>query len=142
MPDDRTYGFSRTDAYGLLELIGNGDAEFPEVVPRDLSSPGDIIEYTIDSMATSSEADYIGLEKATVTIRGGKPELIGTTVSVYDHSGCIFDAEDMEGYTGWAFLGQFRTLDELQDCDVLTPHHWAAFNRCCAPNSGTYRECV
>ena len=106
------------------------------------ASPGDIIEYTIDSMVTSSEADYIGLKKATVTIRGGKPELVGTTVSVYDHAGCIFDVEDMEGYTGWAFWAPFRTLDELQDCDVLTPHHWAAFNRCCAPNSGTYRECV
>jgi hypothetical protein len=141
MPDDRTYGFSRTDAYGLLELIGNGDAEFPEVVPRDLGSPGDRIEYTINSMSTSSEPDFIGLKKASVTVRVGKAESLGTTVSVYDHSGCIFDENNMVGYTGWAFWGQAFTLDESKDCDALTPFHWSADNRCCAPDSGTYREC-
>lgn len=102
---------------------------------------GSFIEYTIDSMTTSSEPDYIGLKKATVTVRGGPGALVGETVSVYDHSGCIFDEAEMVGYTGWAFWGPFRTLDETKDCDVLTPSHWAACNRCCAPDSGTYREC-
>lgn len=102
----------------------------------------DTIEYTINSMETSVEPDYIGLQKASVTVQGGPAMLVGATVSVYDHSGCIFNLSEMEGYTGWAFWGQYFTLDETKDCDVLTPLHWAAYNRCCAPDSGTYRECA
>jgi hypothetical protein len=105
-------------------------------------SGSDLIEYTINSMITSAEPDYVGLKKATVTVRGGPAMLVGASVSVYDHSGCIFNEPEMEDYTGWAFWGQFRTLDVTKDCEVLTPKHWAAVNRCCAPNSGTYRECA
>jgi hypothetical protein len=100
-----------------------------------------VIEYTITSLVNSDEPDFNLLKKATVVVRGGPAGLVGTDVSVYDHSGCIFDEEDMEGYTGWASWSQYRTLDTNEDCEVLTPFHWAAFNRCCAPNSGTYRGC-
>lgn len=102
---------------------------------------GDLIEYTITSIVTSTEPDYVGLEKATVVVRGGPAGLIGTSVSVYDHSGCIFDEVSMVGYTGWAFRTQYRTLDTSKACEVLTPFHWAAINRCCDANSGTYRSC-
>jgi hypothetical protein len=101
---------------------------------------GDTIEYTIDSVTVSSEPDYIGLKKATVTVRGGRADLIGTTVSVYDHSGCIFDEEDMVGYTGWGAWGQAHSLDPLDEC-ALSPEHWFEINRCCAAGSGSYADC-
>lgn len=107
----------------------------------------DWIEYTITELTTSSEPDFSGLKRATVEVRGASPALapilIGESVYVYDHSGCIFDLppEDMVGFTGWGLWGQYRTLDGSKDCEVLTPEHWSAVNRCCAPDSGTYREC-
>lgn len=105
------------------------------------TSSAQIIEYTITSVAASTEPDFNGLEKATVVVRGGPAGLIGTTVDVYDHSGCIFDEPDMAGYTGWGFWSQYRTLDGSKACEELTPFHWAAVNRCCDANSGTYRSC-
>ena len=126
-------------------IIAAGADDIEDDVMRGFivsTSSAQIIEYTIASTTTSSEADYVGLTKATVTVRGGPAGLIGTTVSVYDHSQCIFDEIDMEGYTGWAYWSQYRTLDATKACEVLTPFHWAAFNRCCAPDSGTYRDCA
>lgn len=56
---ERTYGFSRQDAAELLQKIGSGDQEFPEVKPRGASGfvrdirlrvDGDnrVLEYTFD----------------------------------------------------------------------------------------------
>lgn len=102
---------------------------------------GTTIEYTIDGLAISDEPDYLGLKEATVTVRGGEPSLINTQVLVYDHSGCIFDLDDMVGFTGWAHWAPYATLDPEKACDAITPYHWAAINRCCDPDSGTYRDC-
>lgn len=102
-----------------------------------------IIEYTIDSIAEKSSGPYIGLIAANVTIRGvicGQGStLIGTTAEVIDHSGCIFDEADMTDYTGWAVSNmEYLSLDPGAATDEMTPCHYAAFNRCCAPGSGTY----
>ena len=136
---------------GGAMIIATGPDDIAQDVMRGfVASAGDAnewIEYTITSLATAdgTDPDFVGLKKATVEVRGAAPasalSLVGETVTVYDHSGCIFDEEDMEGYTGWALWGQYRTLDTSKDCDVLTPSHWAAINRCCAPDSGTYRDC-
>lgn len=102
---------------------------------------GATIEYTISSVATASSGPYTGLKVATVVIRGApcsRSNLIGTTASVVDHSGCIFDIEDMAGYTGWAAEMVFWSLDSAAECETVTPCHWAAINRCCAAGSGTY----
>jgi hypothetical protein len=99
------------------------------------------IEYTISSVTISSNPDYNGLKVANVTIHGGPASLIGTGALVYDHSGCIFEMENMEGYTGWGTWTRYRSLDTSKPCTDLTPFHWAAFNRCCAPDSGEYRTC-
>lgn len=104
---------------------------------------GAIIEYTIDSLTTKSSGPYIGLIAATVTIRGvicGKgASLINTSAEVIDHSGCIFDEEDMTGYTGWAATNmEYLSLDPAAEEGELTPCHNAAINRCCGPGSGTY----
>ena len=105
------------------------------------SSEAKIIEYTIISVAVSTDPLYAPLNVASVLIHLGPPELIGEVVDVVDHSGQLFDIESMDGYTGWAWWTQARTLDTEETCETLTPHHWAAINRVCEPNQGTYREC-
>lgn len=107
---------------------------------------GQIIEYVIDSLRVADaevedEAPYAGLTIASVTIKGaacGKGQ-VETEVDVVDHSGCIFDEEDMTGYTGWAASSmEYLSLDPEADPGEFAPCHYAAFNRCCAPDSGTY----
>lgn len=105
------------------------------------NSDGGTIEYTITSLTTASSGPYNGLKVATVVVRGapcGRSSLIGTSVEVVDHSGCIFDVDPMVGYTGWASEMVFWSLAAGADCETLTPCHWGAINRCCAANSGTY----
>jgi len=105
-----------------------------------------IIEYTIDSLDDKISGPYTGLIAATATVRGvicGRgAALINTQVEVIDHSGCIFDvAGEMVGYTGWAVSNmEYWSLDYTDAEGDMTPCHYAAFNRCCAPDSGTYRE--
>lgn len=106
-----------------------------------------IIEYTIDSLELQESGPYTGLIAAQVTIRGcicGKgATLINTTAEVIDHSGCIFDEEDMTDYTGWAAVDmEYLSLDAAAEDGELTPCHYAAINRCCAPDSGTYVDAV
>jgi len=130
---------------GPFVAIGLDDIE-TDVMRAFITAPGGggaTIEYTISSLATASSGPYTGLKVATVVIRGApcsRSSLIGTTASVVDHSGCIFDIEDMAGYTGWAAEMVFWSLDAEAACETATPCHWAAINRCCAPNSGDYAE--
>lgn len=107
---------------------------------------GGVIEYTITSLSTATSGPYDGLVIAAVVVKGApcnRSSLIGTTVNVVDHSGCIFDEASMAGYTGWAAEMVFWSLDAEADCETLTPCHWAAINRCCGSGSGTYAdECL
>lgn len=107
---------------------------------------GKSIQYTITSVTISSMPDFSGLKVADVVVRVGPPELVGETVSVYDHSGCVFDLpnDELPGFTGWAIWGRSISLDTSKSCTPtppLTPWHWAASNRCCDPDTGTYRDC-
>ncbi len=106
------------------------------------AAPGSgTIEFVIDSLTTAASGPYTGLKVATVTIKFppcNEPDLVETTAEVVDHSGCIFDEEDMTGYTGWASRVVGLSLDAEADCDTLTPCHWGALNRCCGPDSGNY----
>jgi hypothetical protein len=104
-------------------------------------SGGKTIEFTIISVSVSTDPDYAPLNVASVLVRGGPPDLVGEIVDVIDHSGQLFDIESMNGYTGWAHWVPYVTMDTEKPCDELTPHHWAAINRVCEPNQGTYREC-
>jgi hypothetical protein len=102
-------------------------------------------EYVITSLSTAVSGPYTGLVIASVVIKLAEDTaLIGTTVDVVDHSGCIFDEESMAGWTGWCAWGAAwsldPTLDPEQECETLTPKHWYAINRCCAANSGTYAD--
>ncbi len=100
------------------------------------------IEYVIQSIVIATGGPYTGLKVATVVVKGASDgALIETTVEVVDHTGCYFDDEtdeDMVGYTGQAQWGVFLSLEPEVECDTLTPFHWYATNRCCAPNTGIY----
>ena len=95
------------------------------------------IEYEIISTSTAgSSSPYNGLKVASVTIKGApcsRSSLIGTTVDVVDHSGCIFDltSEQLAGVWGWASERVFESLQSGVPAGTLTPCHWSADNRCC-----------
>jgi hypothetical protein len=102
-----------------------------------------IVEYVIDTLSEKSSGPYTGLMAASATVKGcicGQgATLIDTTIEVIDHSGCIFDIVDMTGYTGWAATNmEYLSLDSGASPGDLSPCHYAAINRCCAPDSGTY----
>lgn len=147
MLDEQTYGFNKADATELVQLIGGEDREHNDwhPVPND-GAGGGVIEYTITSLSTAASGPYTGLIIAAVVVKGApcnRSSLIGTTVNVVDHSGCIFDEASMAGYTGWGAEMVFWSLDAEADCETLTPCHWAAINRCCGSGSGTYAdECL
>lgn len=125
----------------LVTAIGPDDIE-TDVVRAFAglgSNGGGRIQYEILSLGSGTGA-YDGLISATVTVRCGPAGLIGQSVTVIDHSGCIFDEDAMAGYTGWAFWGRAWSLDPVADCETLTPAHWIADNRCCAPDTGTYAD--
>lgn len=93
------------------------------------------ITYTIDSIEVAVSGPYTGLTVATVTIKGTTPsipELIGTTVEVVDHSGCIFDLteERLIGLFGWATERVYMSLEAGHTTELTDPH-WDADNRCC-----------
>ena len=139
--DDQTYGFNKPDALELVQLIGNSDREHNDwhPVPND-GSPNSWIEFVVASQETKTSGPYFGLVVATVAIKGAPAgSLIDTSVDVVDHSGCIFD-QDVTGFTGWAQWGIYRSLDPEVECDVLTPYHYAAFQRCCSAGSGNYAD--
>jgi len=101
---------------------------------------GAIIGYTISSIRTAAttgdDKDYGGLKIATVTITEApcdRGDLIGTTVDVVDHSGCIFDVlvSELETNHGWGFEGVAESRDPEASEGQLTPCHWQAINRCC-----------
>lgn len=102
---------------------------------------GGVIEYKIVSTSTKSSGPYTGLKAASVIIHGApcdRPELIGETVEVIDHSANLFDETSMVDYTGWAAEMKFLSLASGAACDELTPCHWVAINRVCDPDTGIY----
>lgn len=101
---------------------------------------GSAIGFTIDSIRTAGDtgddAPYNGLEIATVTVVTApcdRSSLIGTTVDVVDHSGCIFDVavSELEINFGWAEEQIAESRASSASPGDLTPCHWAAINRCC-----------
>ena len=142
MPDERTYGFSIRDATELINGIRSSEDWYPEIKPRGGGKGGGVIEYEIVSLSTKASGPYTGLKAASAIVHGapcGRSSLIGETIEVIDHSGGLFDETGtMEGYTGWAAEMVFLSLASGAECDELTPCHWAAINRVCDPDTGTY----
>jgi hypothetical protein len=60
MINPRTYGFSKTDAEELLQVIGNGDAEYAEMKPRGKTGSGEssrLFRFTLNASLASGTAD-------------------------------------------------------------------------------------
>lgn len=98
---------------------------------------GRSIEFTIISISTAgTSSPYNGLTIAFVTVEGASPgleSLIGTTVDVVDHLGCVFDLSsgDLADAKGLADWKRFASLKSGAASGELTPGHWAALDRCC-----------
>ena len=124
---------------GRFVMAGDDDisTDVARVFIGDGTGAGSI-EYEIISTSTAgSSSPYNGLKVASVTIKGApcsRSSLIGTTVDVVDHSGCIFDltSEQLAGVWGWASERVFPSLASGASSGTLTPCHWSADNRCCA----------
>ena len=126
------------DDSGRFVMAGDDDidTDVARVFIGNGSSGGASIEYEIISTSTPSSGPYTGLKVASVTVMGApcsRSSLIGTTVDVVDHSGCIFDltSEELAGAWGWASERVFESLASGASPGELTPCHWSADNRCC-----------
>ncbi len=117
-------------------------SEEPWLFPPDSGGKCDSIEYEIQSLRVASsgdpdEAPFTGLTIATVLVKVAtvkRAKLIGTTVDVVDHSGCVFDLpqEDLVGVWGWGSWRVAESLDPAAGPGELTPPHFSADDRCCA----------
>ena len=123
---------------GRFVMAGDDDidTDVARVFIGDGAGGGASIEYEIDSVSTASSGPYTGLKVASVTVKGApcsRSSLIGTSVDVVDHSGCIFDltSGELAGVWGWASERVFPSLASGAPAGALTPCHWCADNRCC-----------
>lgn len=103
---------------------------------------GDTIvgEVTAQDVGTG---DFNGITYVDMTVYRAPPsrrDLVGTTVRVYDHPGCILDLPDLTGFSVWASEQSARTLDVSKACTVFVDF-WGADMRCCEANTATYRSC-
>jgi hypothetical protein len=118
------------------------DEEYYSLMPK--SSSGASITGVVQEQGVASTGDFIGLnwvDILVITASPGRESLIATEQRVYDHAGCILDLDDLLGYHVWATERRAATLDTSKDCNVLTAPFWSADNRCCDPDTATYREC-
>jgi hypothetical protein len=127
------------DDSGRFVMAGDNEdlaIDVARVFVGDGGGGGGSIEYEIISTSTASNGPYTGLKVASVTVKGApcsRSSLIGTSVDVVDHSGCIFDltSGELAGAWGWASERVFPSLASGAPAGTLTPCHWSADNRCC-----------
>ena len=88
MPDDKTYGFNREDTIELINLIGNSDVEFTEVVPQNGSSSAMIVWTPISGIPAASMTTTtltLGSASCYRTTRSGSVVTKGSdVVTVYN----------------------------------------------------------
>lgn len=95
------------------------------------------IEYTINSVSTAgSGSPHNGKNVASATVvvaSCGEEALIGTTVSVVDNSGCLFneDFSALVGRHGWAYWAVAKDLSSGAGPNDIGPCHWSADGLCC-----------
>jgi hypothetical protein len=135
MPDDKVYGFNKADTIEVINLIGNTDGEFPEIVPRDLGGDGATYQGTLTAL-TDGTGHYTGKKVGTVMVEVGpcnEGTVVGTSVQVVDWSGCVFDLpiEDLDGVWVWFGRGIAASQDPEAEEGELTPCHYVAHDRCC-----------
>lgn len=113
------------------------DFEWVELITEGAGGGGGIIGYEIVSISTAgTSSPYNGLVIASVTIVTApcdRGDIVGDTVDVVDHSGCIFDQSqaDLVDVFGWAEEAIAKDLSVGAGANDLSPCHWSAINRCC-----------
>lgn len=112
-----------------------------EWYPERTSKSQPQIEFTITGISTASTGPYTGKIIASGTVETAPCELaclIGTGVSVVDHSGCVFDLPEEELIGVWAWASERIALSTASSAEEgeLTPCHWAADDRCCTASEG------
>lgn len=93
--DDITYGFNRDDADSLIQMIGGGDVEFPEVRPRGGGAKGKGRVAKNGSSAISAR-DGTTVYGGNVTLQERSSSTLsdGTTVFAYNLLRCKIAAND------------------------------------------------
>lgn len=95
------------------------------------------IAYTVTAAAVVSDTDdqFDGLMKLTVTVEwAGQPNLVTTSVTVYDWSPCLATAETpaaLVGRWGWAAWGVGEDQSAAAEAGDLTEFHWGCDGLCC-----------
>jgi hypothetical protein len=138
--DENTYGFNVTDATDLVNMLGDGDVIYPLRQPKHGKRAGGWIQGTLTDL-TDGTTQYTGKKVATIDVEVtscGLSGLIGESVQVVDHSGCIFDltAEQLDGVWVWASEGVALSTDSEAEEGELTDCHWVADDRCCVEADG------
>jgi hypothetical protein len=106
----------------------------------EVGGGGRQIQGTLTGLADGT-GQYTGKKVATIDIEVapcGSGDLIGESVEVVDHSGCIFDltAEELDGVWVWASEGVAQSTDPEASPGDLTDCHWVADDRCCVEADG------
>jgi len=127
---DGTRGFETLVFYGFEPF------EWPQLPDYEAQAGGSSIQYTIVSLTTATGGPYTGLKVATVTILTapcGRSDLIGDSVEVVDHLGCVFDLVEASliGVKGLADEQVAASLEAGAAPGTMSPCHWAATDRCC-----------
>lgn len=83
--DDKIYGFNKDDTIELLNLIGNADAEFPELSPNGIS--GGLVLITPSGGIGARSGSTISSATCTIVNRSGSTISTGTaTYTVWNMS--------------------------------------------------------
>lgn len=90
----------------------------------------------VRNAGTGDDLPYTGKKIATMTVEVApcnRASLIGTSVEVVDHSGCVLDLTNEELIGLWMFAseGIAESNEGGVDPGTLTPCHWVADDRCC-----------
>ena len=123
------------DSEGELVLLAPPSATEITLLPVLWAATGggtDSIQGTLTSLTTATTGPYTGLKIAEITVEVAPcaRDIIGDTVEVVDHSGCILDQSEADLMGIWIWAEEGIAIDQT-DPDTRTPCHWTAANRCC-----------
>jgi hypothetical protein len=114
MINPRTYGFSKTDAEELLQVIGNGDAEYAEMKPKGGGSRGRWYKLIEDTHPTNGL-----IQKYAVRVdspAGENPETIPQLVVPW------VLAPALAGHIGWYMADKGKWYFIQGDCPAECPN--------------------
>jgi len=86
MINSRTYGFAKTDAEELVQLIGGGDAEYAEMKPKGGGGASRIVQVPSGGIAARSGTTVASASCTVFTIVGTTLTTASTTLTVFNLS--------------------------------------------------------